>query len=186
MENRLQNKISVDVAADARSLDSLSFAGLVCIQDQQWKSASTDTANQIQKEDSEFEFSQSRPTFKTATAPTNDFPSNLLISDGQLLSQTSLSQSKQHYAINQQHYRGSVPATRNISKRSSCKTGVDTEVSDRQYQEQRNQVKKEQTASKSCFGQKVFESFLSPCRECQAADSTVKAHKLRGENVKLH
>lgn len=179
MENRLQNKISVDVAADTTSLDSLSFAGLVCIQDQQKQSPPNNTAKQIHEQDPEFEFSQSI-THSTTTSPTTDPPPDLFISKGQLLPQPHLFQTKQYQAINQQHGKGSVPATRARTNRS---TG--TEVPGKQYQEQRKQVK-EHTAPKLWFGRKLLKSFVSPCRECQVTDSTVKAHKLRGQNAKLN
>lgn len=176
MENRLQNKISVDVAADSESLDSLSFAGLVCIQDQQRNSLPTNnTAKQIHKQDPEFEFSQSISQSTTSSTTKNPSP-DLFISNGQLLPQSYQSRSKKHQVINQQHGRGSVPATRTLSERLSG-----TEVSAKQYQEQRKQVKEKHAAPKSWF-----KSFVSPCRECQAANSTVRAHKLRGENVLLH
>ncbi|KAF3451447.1 hypothetical protein FNV43_RR07542 [Rhamnella rubrinervis] len=173
--------MSVDVAADSASLDSLSFAGLVCIQDQQRKSPPTNnTAKQIHKQDPEFEFSRSRPQ-STTSSPTKSPPTDLFISNGQLLPQSYPPQPKKHQVINQQHGRGLVPSTHPHCERSSG-----TKVSDRQYQEQRKQVKEKHAAPKSSFGWELFKSFVSPCRKCQAANSIVKAHKLRGENVKSY
>ena len=56
MATHLQNKISVDVAANKGSANSLSFAGLICIQDQQSKLPPI-----IKEDDPEFEFSHTRP-----------------------------------------------------------------------------------------------------------------------------
>lgn len=85
----LQNKISVNVAADNSSLDSLSFAGLVCIQDQQMKLPPNNA-----KHDREFKFNPPTPD-KTAPDQLSQSPADILISNGQLLPHTLLLQARQ-------------------------------------------------------------------------------------------
>lgn len=106
----------MDAAADTTSLDSLSFAGLVCIQDQQSKPP-PNRAYPSTKDDREFEFVSS----------TNPLGS------------------------------GKVSDHERVSRKPS-------------------QGKKEQSGSRSWFGQKLLQSFVSPCRECHAVRPTTKPH----------
>lgn len=77
MATHLQNKISVDVAADNGSSDSLSFAGFVSIQDQQSKSPPDISAKQIKKTQ-KFEFCHTGPGV-TATDSIKYSKADLLI-----------------------------------------------------------------------------------------------------------
>ncbi|KAB2007439.1 hypothetical protein ES319_D10G030400v1 [Gossypium barbadense] len=123
MGTHKQNRISMDVAADNTSLDSLSFAGLVCIQDQQSKPP-PHTAYHSNKDDQEFEF-----------------------------------------------ISGTNPL-------GSSKVSIENHATDheRSVSREPNQGKKEQSASRSWFGQKLLLSFVSPCRECHAVRPTTKPH----------
>lgn len=169
MATHLQNKISVDVAADKGSAESLSFAGLICIQDQQSKSPPIISTNHIKKDDQEFEFSHTRPHL-TATDPIKYSPPDLLVSNG-----------RNESCIVTQSPRGSLPATRGRSRRPG---GM--KVTFKQNDEVRIQANKERTVASSGFGRKLFQSFVSPCRQCRAITPTAKAHTAPGENLKLH
>ncbi|KAG2687654.1 hypothetical protein I3843_09G062500 [Carya illinoinensis] len=148
MATHLQNKISVDVAADNGSSDSLSFAGFVSIQDQQSKSPPDISAKQIKKTQ-KFEFCHTGPGV-TATDSIKYSKADLL-----------------------------------IPMRSDDREGG-MSISDKPNHKVRNKAKKECTAASSSFGLKLFQSFLSPCRQCQADTPTVKARTAPGENLKIH
>lgn len=173
MATHLQNKISVDVAADKGSADSLSFAGLICIQDQQSKSTPIISTNQIKEDDPEFEFSHTRPHL-TATDPIKYSPPDLLISNG-----------RNESCVVTQSSRGSLPTTRGRSRRPGDNTGG-MRVTFKPNHEVKIQANKERTAASSGFGRKLFQSFVSPCRQCRAITPTTKAHTAPRENLKWH
>lgn len=183
METKLRNKISKDAAADNSSAESLSFAGLVCIQDQQSQSPNI-SANQINKQDPEFEFGRTRPDLN-ATDPIKYFPADLLISDDKIQPEAFLLQSKRSHLITQSSQdlllaQDSLPATRSSSRRSSANTSG-MKVSDKPNHMVNNQENRH-TAERSSFGRRLFQTFLSPCRQCHAITPTVKAHTVPSQN----
>lgn len=176
MANRLQNKSSFDVAADSDSLESLSFAGFICIEDQKLiKSSPTNSPQVLHKQDSEFEFSQAKQE-STTTDTSKYSPADVLISNGKLLPQAFLIQSK----TNKPHRKGSSPVAFTGSETSSDRTGA-KEVSVKKIQDE----KKQSTSSRSGFGWKLLKSFASPCRECKAA-TPVKTQTIPRESLKIH
>lgn len=182
MASRLQSKRSFDVAPDNNSSESLSFAGLVCIQDQKLKSPPTNN-HRICEQDGEFAFSQTRQG-PTVTDRSTYTPADLLISNGKLIPQAFVFQPKQRPKHNHPHQRGSSPATSIAGNRSVAKTGVQ-EVHDKQKQH-RNQVHEENSTSRSGFGWKLFKSFASPCRECKAAKPIVMSQAIPRGSLKLN
>jgi hypothetical protein len=142
MATHLQNNISVDVAAGKGSDDSLSFAGLICIQDQQSKLPPI-----IKEDDPEFEFSHTRPHLTASDSIKYSPPDDQLVSNG----------------WNESSSRGSSLATCGRSRRPG---GM--KVTFKQNHEVRIQVNKERTAASSGFGWKLLQSFFSPCRQCPA------------------
>lgn len=179
METKLRNKISKDAAADNSSAESLSFAGLVCIQDQQSQSPNI-SANRIHKQDPEFEFGRTRPDLN-ATDPIKYFPADLLISDDKIQPEAFLLQSKRSHLITQSSQdvllaQDSLPATRSSSRRSSANTSG-MKVSDKPNHMVNNHENRH-TAERPSFGRKIFQTFLSPCRQCRAITPTVKAHAI--------
>ncbi|KAM1792985.1 hypothetical protein ACFX12_036782 [Malus domestica] len=181
MAARLQNKITVDAAADSNSLDSLSFAGLICVQDQQSKCLPpTNKANQIHKQDTEFEFSH---TESIVTDPIKHYPADLLISNGQIVPKATAFESTQRLKTDQLSINGPVRATRTRNKRSS-ETNGGTEVYAKPIPESRNQEKKEKPESRSSLGKKIFKSFFFPCKECQVAKPIKGAHRVSEQNGK--
>uniref|UniRef100_A0A803QGL2 Uncharacterized protein n=1 Tax=Cannabis sativa TaxID=3483 RepID=A0A803QGL2_CANSA len=181
MANHPQNKSSFDVAADASSLDSLSFAGLVCTQQQKLMSPSTHS-HQVHKQDPEFEFSIAGQE-STATDSSMCSPAHLLVSNGKLQQQAFPFQSKQrHSKTNKPHRKGSSPATSNGSKRSSDRTSA-IGVSDKHKKEQKH------STSRSGIGWRLIKSFSSPCRECRAATPatpTINTQTNPRESFKLY
>lgn len=183
MASRLQNKISVDVAADRSSADSFSFAGLLCVQDQQSKSLQCNKANQIHKRGTEFEFSTTEESF--VADPIKHCPADLLISNGQIVPQPIKFQSAQHTAAKQQRKKASARATRTSSKRSTDYTSG-TQASEKPNPEHTSLEKKEHAVPSSWFGRKIFKSFFFPCKESQAVKPTLRANRKPEGNGKLH
>lgn len=149
----------MDAAADSCSLNSFSFSGLLCVQDQQSKSLPTNRANQIHKQGTEFEF-------------------------GHTTSQSIVTDPIKHYPADQPCIKDSARAARTSSKRSTDNTGG-TETA-KPNPEFGNQEKKENPAPRSWFGQKIFKSFLFPCKECRVSKPTQRGHRIPEENGKLH
>ena len=183
MATKLRNKISKDAAAENSSAESLSFAGLVCIQDQQSQSPNI-SAKKINKQDPEFEFGRTRPDLN-ATDPIKYFPADLLISDDKIQPEAFLLQSKRSYLITQSSQdlllaQDSLPATHSSSRRSNANTSG-MKVSDKPNHMVNNQENRH-TAERSSFGRKLFQTFLSPCRQCHAITPTVKAHTVPSQN----
>ncbi|KAK7837904.1 hypothetical protein CFP56_020598 [Quercus suber] len=177
METKLRNKISKDAAADNSWAESLSFAGLVCIQDQQSQSLNI-SANRINKQDPEFEFGRTRPDLN-ATDPIKYFPADLLISDDKIQPEAFLLQSKRSHLITQSSQdfllaQDSLPATHSSSRRSSANTSG-MKVSENPNHMVNNQENRH-TAERLSFGRKLFQTFLSPWRQCHAITPTAKTH----------
>ncbi|XVF87448.1 hypothetical protein PTKIN_Ptkin18bG0120800 [Pterospermum kingtungense] len=173
MGNHMQNKISMDIAADSSSLDSLSFSGLVCIQDQQ-SSKSPTKRPYHHNDDQEFEFVSSTSLHSLNKNPHPD----MIISNSHLLPlEFLLKKSTQSHA----GYKQSRPPSLGSSKTPiDSRANNHTKASEKSNQEANGQVKTKQTASRSWF-----QSFVSPCRECRAESPTVKAHAAPRERVKL-
>lgn len=160
-----QNKITIDVAADSSSLESLSFAGLASIQDQPKKLRLNNT-----KQDQDFEFDS------TVRDPIQSSPADILISNGQLLPHAFLLQSKTQAELgNQSQFRGSSLRTHTNSKRSDQKNKGRPG-----YSAEANQGK-ENKAKEKKVGFRLFQSFLSPCRTCHATEPTVRVKNIPGE-----
>lgn len=150
---------------DSISTDSLSFAGLVSVQDQHPKAPThnhnTHYYHQVSKQDLDFEFS----TIKDLNSSANPFkitPADVLISDGKI-----------------QPFKPNRPAILDppISLRSllaidhanaKMSSGQTRKYGDQRVKE-RNHKSKERSVTRTWFGHKVFRSFLSPCRKCQAS-----------------
>ncbi|WRX26385.1 hypothetical protein QQP08_018872 [Theobroma cacao] len=180
MGTHMQNKISMDVAADSSSLNSLSFSGLVCIQDQQSKSP-PNRAYQNNKDDQEFEF-------VSGTSPHNlkNSHPDMVISDSHLLPLEFLLKSGQSQAAKKPGNKQLRPASPGSSKMPIGNHANHSKDSHRSNRKVINQVKKGSTSSRSWFGQKLFQSFVSPCRECHAVRPTMKAHTVPQESTKLN
>lgn len=183
------NKLTSHVADDSisYSLDSLSFSGLVCIQDHQPKLPSPNRAKhyQVSKHDSEFEFTSTKANLNSAVNPIKITPADQLISNGRLQPQALVIQTNQSLIRNLPSSSSSLLATHSSSKMSCSKTG-----SNMKYHEQLNEASKhankKSTVTRTGFGQKM-KSFLSPCRECQTIkQGAVKAQTVPGENLKIY
>lgn len=169
MATYLQNQFSVDIAADSSSCDSLSFAGLLSIQDLRSMSSQTDAVIQIKRQEQEFEFDHITPD-SAAQAPSKTCPANISVSRGQLLLQEFLYQSKQV-----KHKPGSKGATRSNNKRLIDGNNNNTKVSDNQNHK---------AVSNLSLGQ-ILQSFVSPCKECHAHKPSIKAHTVPQKNCQV-
>lgn len=165
MATYLQNKISSDVAADNCSLDSLSFAGYLSIQDQQSTLSPLNRDRGSDKDkDRQLEVSTAAP--HTIAHNLNKKPPTVTkISRSQLLPQAFLYQLKQSRATNEHDHKRLSPAS-GTRRRSTDSKNDSAKTSPRSNHQVRKKANREDTVSSSWFGQKLFQSFVSPCREC--------------------
>ncbi|WCJ27073.1 hypothetical protein M5689_008848 [Euphorbia peplus] len=133
--------ITIDSAADSKSCQSLSFSGLLSVQDMQSKALSVNP--------------------NSASA--------------QVQLQALLYQSTQ---VNHKPGSKGEANSNNQSLKYGNKDG--TRVSSKPNHKERNQAKMEHTASNKSFGQKIFLSFVSPCRECRAHQPGIKEPSVAG------
>ncbi|GMI64610.1 hypothetical protein HRI_000130300 [Hibiscus trionum] len=160
-----QNKISMDVAAEhsSSSLDSLSFASLVCIDRNQHSKSVTGTSSSAPDQSNkdhghEFEF-------RIPHNPNRNYYPDKVISGGRLRPLEFLMKSAQPHAT-----------TDNNKSRP-------TMVSHKSNEDAKNRGRREANGSKSWFGRRLFQSLVSPCRECRAVKPSMKAPQKR---IKLH
>ncbi|GMP72401.1 hypothetical protein CsSME_00030455 [Camellia sinensis var. sinensis] len=164
MATNMEKKICLDVAADICSADSLSFAGLICTQDQHSK---PQTGHVLPlppaKHDPEFAFSHS--STPPPSSPIGS-PSKISIAD-LLFSKDSLPP---------------IPRSSNNSRKSSG-----NELGINKAAKNPNTLVKKQANNRS-FGLKIFKSFGTPCRSCSALEPSrsMKVQALRQQNEKLH
>lgn len=175
------NKLTSHVEADSISL---SFSGLVSIQDQQPKLPSPNQAKhyQVSKQDPEFEFTTTKANLNSAVDPIKITPADLLISNSQLQPQALAFQTNQSLIPSSLSPSLAIPNSR---KMSSGKTG-----SASKYHEKLDKASKhtnmESTVRRARFGQKM-KCFLSPCRNSIAIQpGAAKAQTAPGENFKIY
>ncbi|QCD84385.1 hypothetical protein DEO72_LG2g4737 [Vigna unguiculata] len=167
MGTREGNRSQSHGGDDSISTDSLSFAGLVSVQEQHPK-APTHNHNthhyyhQVTKQDLDFEFS----TIKDLNSSANPFkttPADVLISDGKI----------QPFKPNGPGISDPPISLRSLLAIDHANAKNNASGQTRKYGDQRvkarNHKSKERSATRTWFGHKVFRSFLSPCRKCQAS-----------------
>ncbi|KAK7246472.1 hypothetical protein RIF29_41340 [Crotalaria pallida] len=162
------NKFTSYAEDDSISPDSLSFSGLVCIQNQQPKLPSPNHAkhhNQVSKNDPEFEFTSTKAYLNSAVNPIKTKPADMLISNGQLQLQPQAHAFQTNQSLIRSAFRPS-PATRNIRKMSSGKTGR-ANGSHEKHDKASQSTDMESTAKRAQLGQKM-KCFISPCRNSKA------------------
>ncbi|KAK7412369.1 hypothetical protein VNO78_03825 [Psophocarpus tetragonolobus] len=174
------NKLTSHVEYDSisHSLDSLSFSGLVSIQDQQRKPPSPNRAKpyEVSKNDPEFEFTSSKANFNSAVNPIKITPADKLISNGQLFPRALVIQN-QSLTTNPHSSSSSLRATHSSGKMSCGKTGSKMKYHEQLYQASKHTNKKS-TVTRTGIGQKI-KYFLSPCRECR----TIKQGDVKEQNT---
>lgn len=164
-------------AEDSISADSLSFAGLVSIQDQNSKPPipnHTTHYYKVSKQDLDFEFSTIQEHLNSGSNPFKITPADVLISNGKI----KPFQPNRPIITDHPISLRSLLAIDHVNSKMSS-------VQARKYDEQRvkarNHKSKERSViTKTWFGHKVFRSFLSPCRKCQATQPGV----IKGQSVK--
>ncbi|CAA2954203.1 Hypothetical predicted protein [Olea europaea subsp. europaea] len=167
----MSNKMAPDVAADIASSESLSFAGLVCIQDQHPPNQLTKSlplplpipAAKMQNNEPEFEFGRSKSSSKLGNL-INDFSTDKSFSDSQVLPQVKVhaNQSQVSNRVDleamlspiQSHRRSDVNQSkfRNSNKKQIMEVKYKTN---------------EKCPSRQSFSQRFFQSFATPCRDCR-------------------
>lgn len=174
MGTNLQKRTSFDVPTENSLSQSLSFTALVSVQEQHLKSPSNNAIPfQTRKQDPEFEFVSDKPG-SGATNPIKNSPADTSISNGPLLLQAFLSQSKHSQMIKHTSSKDRSTGRRSSSNRSSAIKASPGNPN----LEVRNQANKEQTTASSWFGSRILQLFVSPCRESHALEPSVKGHTI--------
>ncbi|KAH6773684.1 hypothetical protein C2S51_012088 [Perilla frutescens var. frutescens] len=158
-----------DVAADSPSSESLSFAGLICVQD---KKGST----KVQKEDLEFESNRSNASSKTGS-PNKTFPADKLISNDHLATTIYTSPHQASKQIPLENFL-QIPGNRRESDMKQTKHKCNSR---KQISQVKRITNEKHTAGERSFGQKLFSSFATPCRDCRSSQPTpsIKQHTLQ-------
>ncbi|GFS46345.1 hypothetical protein Acr_00g0101620 [Actinidia rufa] len=197
MATNRQKKPSSDAAADISSADSLSFQGLVCVQDQNPKRPQIGCVLPLPppKYNPDFVFGHSTPD-STAGNPNKICSADLLFSNGQLLPQAIQSDSNQSQVPGHVNSKDSLPITRRSrsnSSSNSCMRSNDNEFSfskatKKPNDDVRNQANKNRDNGNRSFSQKIFKSLAAPCRGCHAIEPSrsMKVQTLQQQSLKSH
>ncbi|RDY02860.1 hypothetical protein CR513_13630, partial [Mucuna pruriens] len=163
MGTRQGNKLSSHAAEDSISGDSLSFAGLVS------------------NEDLDFEFSTIEPDFNSSGNAFKITPADVLISNGQI----KPFQPNRPFTTDPPISLRSLLAIDHVNSKMS--SGQRRNKCDEQHVKPRKHKSKERSVSRAWFGQKMFRSFLSPCRKCQATQpGAIKTQSVPAEKFNIH
>lgn len=167
-------------AEDSISADSLSFAGLVSIQDQNSKPPipnHTTHYYKVSNRDLDFEFSTIQEHLNSGSNPFKITPADVLISNGKI----------KPFQPNRPVLTDPPISLRSLLAIDHANNSKMSNVQQaRKYDEQRVKARihksKERSSSvtRTWFGHKVFRSFLSPCRKCQATQPGA----VKGQSVK--
>nr|KYP39533.1 hypothetical protein KK1_039156 [Cajanus cajan] len=176
---RQGNKLPSHAAEDSISADSLSFAGLVSIQEQHQNpkphapNNNTNYYYQVSNQDLDFEFSTIKADFNSGANPFKVTPADVLISNGRI----KPFQPNRSFATDSPiSLRSLLAIDHHVNSKMSC---GQTRKCDEQRVKARSHKSKERSVTRTWFGQKMFRSFLSPCRKCQATQpGTIKGQKL--------
>ncbi|KAL2494990.1 uncharacterized protein Fot_38747 [Forsythia ovata] len=172
-----------DVAADIASSESLSFAGLVCIQDQHPPNQLRKSlpiplpkqAAKMQKYEPEFEFGCSKSS-STIGSLINDFSADKSFSDVQVLPQVKV-QADQSQVLKHIDLETMLSPIQSHRRRSDVKQSKFRNSSRKQITEVKKKTNEKRTSRQS-FSQRFFQSFATPCRDCRAVqpEPSMKEH----------
>lgn len=176
MANRGRNKISMGVSTDNSSLDSLSFASFISIHEQQKKPPPS-----VAKQDTDFEFCSVTLNSTKAGHQLRHHQANIRRSNGQLLLQEFVFQSKQQQVASPIRSGAPLQDMLGNGKSSYCMDKDREKHPRRADQKERSSANTNNRSSRSGFGQKMLLSFISPCRECHATSPAVKTKAKLGE-----
>ncbi|XP_054776343.1 uncharacterized protein LOC129284875 [Prosopis cineraria] len=169
------------LAAENISPDSLSFSGLVSIQDHQSKSPSLplnqskhQDQNQTANQSPEFEFIVTKPIPKSAASEnsvkkTKPKPANDLIISIEQLQPQAIPFQSDHTDLH--HHTSSLSSLLSAHNHGNVKR-----VGSGNTRKFAGVEKGRKPRSKSSSGGKFFKSLVSPCRECRAFKPKVKVH----------
>lgn len=169
-------KLGSEAAAESESIsaDSLSFAGLVSMQDQQPNPPKQHYQYQVvSKEEPDFEFSTAKAELNNSAAnPFKTTPADMLISNGKI---------KPHANANANAFQPNRPFITNnppISLRSLLAIEFE-HISGKMASGQTVKARDHKNKGRTWFGQKMLRSFISPCRKCQA----IQPGSVKGQTV---
>ena len=169
MGNNRPKVTSFDVSTENSLSQSLSFAALVCVQEQHLKSPSNNAIQfQTRKQDPEFEFVSAK-LGSSATHPIKNSPADTPISNGPLLLQAFLSQSNHSQMIKHASSKDRSAGRQSSSNRSS---GIKASPGNPNLE-----VRNEATARPG-FGSRILQLFVSPCRESHALEPSNKGRTI--------
>ncbi|OIT27397.1 hypothetical protein A4A49_27958 [Nicotiana attenuata] len=166
-----KKKSPVHDARDSVSGDSLSFTGLVCIQDLPPVQAQSNynIPSSLAKKES-FEFGHVTQNTTTVCPINSNCPADILFYKGQLLPQPNQAQSlKQSNSVG------------NNSKRSGINdSNLNNGVSQHNNGHAKMSTNKKEATAGQSFGQKILR-FATPCRDCRATETipSTKSQALR-------
>ncbi|KAE9597187.1 hypothetical protein Lal_00007806 [Lupinus albus] len=173
------NKKGSHVASDSISEYSLSFAGLVCIHDQQQQQPKPyvpdrDKFIRVSKTDPDFEFDIDTKNKiadlnnNSAATPIKKIThADVLISSGQIKAQQEVAKFQPNSPISLSTFLG-------IGDHRNMSNGRIQVV-----RKGRNHANKEGSMTRKSFGKKVCKSFLAPCRQCKA----IKPGAVKGQTT---
>lgn len=174
--------ISKDVAAESVSMDSLSFAGLICIQEKLYESPKVHASPNTKKarrgtEDLDFEFN-SVIDKSIDNASNNNSLADVLFSNGHLVPRAIQSETTESVMLDHVHSKKSSRPPHSSKKIAGGNNAGATESVKKTDTKQAN--KQHKTASQG-FGQKIIKSIATPCRDCRAIQpsSSMKEQSVR-------
>ncbi|KAK4439967.1 hypothetical protein Salat_0331600 [Sesamum alatum] len=156
------------VSADFTSSDSLSFSGLVCIQDQQSTCPPAHLlpttlgkgSPGMHQPEQGFEFSCS--TASSIIGSPNNFPAEKKLPDGQPAAKNCSYPNQVPKQIGLAELLSPIPDHRRTTNVRSSNRMQNSEV--------KRTAKEKRTAGRKSIGQKIFSSFATPCRDCRTIE----------------
>lgn len=157
--------ISKDAAAETVSTDSLSFAGLIRIEEKSYESpkvhaSPTKKDARRGKEDLDFEFNSVIDKSIDNVSNKNSL-ADVLFANGHLVPQANQSQTNESGELEHVNSKQSSRPPRSSKKIAGGKKLGATESAT-------NKANKQSTTAGQWFGQKIIKSIATPCRDCRA------------------
>ncbi|KAK1370753.1 hypothetical protein POM88_036845 [Heracleum sosnowskyi] len=162
--------IAKDVAAETVSTDSLSFAGLICIEEKSYESpkvhASPPTKKGARrgKEDVDFEFISVIDKSIDDASNKNSL-ADVLFSNGHLVPHAIQLQSNEPGGLENVNSKQSSRPPRSSKKIAG---GNKVGATESAKKTDTNKANKQHTTAGQWFGQKIIKSIATPCRDCRA------------------
>ncbi|KAI5657134.1 hypothetical protein M9H77_25927 [Catharanthus roseus] len=164
--------MQLDASADATSGESLSFTGLVCIQDQHLTTPK-DYAQLLplaRKASQEFEFRHATTASTTAVLG-NNYSAQKMFANGHLQPHAVPICSDKSRTVKQTSSKRAMQSAQCEISISEIKSTSD-KCTRKSNTKVRNRIDQIHTSRGKGFGQKIFKSFATPCRDCRTIEPT--------------